>query len=177
MAADAMGGIDYLVNNAATPGTRDMIPASDLASQDDAFWDKLLSVNLVGPFRCARAALPYLKESKGAIVNVASVAAMGGGCSSTTYATTKAGLVSMTRELAKGLAPDIRVNAVAPGWVKSSGWDCSWDEKEADAAAQALIPLQRIGEPKDYAEPILYLCAGGHYITGQTLIVDGGLLA
>ncbi|WP_438465379.1 SDR family NAD(P)-dependent oxidoreductase [Marinomonas sp. PE14-40] len=177
IAAEAMGGIDYLVNNAATPGTKDMIPASDLDSQDDAFWEKLVSVNLVGPFRCIRAALPYLKESKGAIVNVASVAAMGGGCSSTTYATTKAGLVSMTRELAKGLAPQIRVNAVAPGWVKSSGWDCSWNDQEAEAAAQELIPLQRIGEPKDYAEPIFYLCAGGHYITGQTLIVDGGLMA
>lgn len=176
-AADVMGGIDYLVNNAATPGTKDMIPASDLASQDDAFWDKLVSVNLVGPFRCIRAALPHLKISKGVIVNVASVAAMGGGCSSTTYAATKAGLVSMTRELAKGLAPEIRVNAVAPGWVKSSGWDCSWNEEEADAAAQELIPLQRIGEPNDYAEPIFYLCAGGRYITGQTLIVDGGLMA
>jgi len=176
-AAQAMGGIDYLVNNAATPGTKDMIPAHDLASQDDAFWEKLLSVNLVGPFRCVRAALPYLKESKGAIVNVASVAAMGGGCSSTTYASTKAGLISMTRELAKGLAPDIRVNAVAPGWVKSSGWDCSWNEEEADAAAQKMIPLKRIGEPVDYAEPIFYLCAGGHYMTGQTIVVDGGLLA
>ena len=176
-AAQAMGGIDYLVNNAATPGTKDMIPASDLISQNDAFWEKLLSVNLVGPFRCIRAALPYLKESRGAVVNVASVAAMGGGCSSTTYASTKAGLVSMTRELAKGLAPEVRVNAVAPGWVKSSGWDCSWNEEEAEAAAQKQIPLKRIGEPADYAEPIFYLCAGGQYITGQTLVVDGGLLA
>lgn len=82
----------------------------------------------------------------------------------------------MTRELAKGLGPDIRVNAIAPGWVKMSGWDCSWDEAEAEAAALKL-PLQRIGEPQDYAEAIFYLCVAGHYITGQTLIVDGGLMA
>jgi 3-oxoacyl-[acyl-carrier protein] reductase len=175
-AAEIMGGLDYLVNNAATPGTRDSIPESDLDSQDEAFWNKLLSVNLVGPFRCIRAALPYLKEGGGAVVNVASVAAIGGGCSSTTYASTKGGLITMTRELARGLGPDIRVNAIAPGWVKSSGWDCTWDEDAADEAALSL-PLKRIGVPDDYAEAIFYLCAGGGYITGQTLVVDGGLLA
>ena len=174
-AATSMGGLDYLINNAATPGTRDTIAESDLNTQDEAFWDKLLSVNLVGPFRCIRAALPHLKDG-GAIVNVASVAAMGGGASSTVYASTKGGLITMTRELARGLGPNIRVNAIAPGWVKSSGWDCSWDEAAADKAAQAL-PLKRIGVPEDYAEAIFYFCAGASYITGQTLIVDGGLLA
>jgi len=174
-AVSSMGGLDYLINNAATPGTADTIAESDLNAQDEAFWDKLLSVNLVGPFRCIRAALPHL-EKGGAIVNVASVAAMGGGASSTVYASTKGGLITMTRELARGLGPNIRVNAIAPGWVKSSGWDCSWDEADADKAAQAL-PLKRIGVPEDYAEAIFYFCAGASYVTGQTLIVDGGLLA
>ncbi len=175
-AAETMGGLDYLVNNAAIPGTSEAISESDLESQDEAFWNTLLSVNLVGPFRCIRAALPYLKEGGGSIVNVASVAAIGGGCSSTTYASTKGGLITMTRGLARGLGPDIRVNAVAPGWVKSSGWDCAWSESEADEAALA-IPLQRIGVPEDYAEAIFYLCVAGRYVTGQTLVVDGGLLA
>ncbi|MEH6443825.1 MAG: SDR family oxidoreductase [Oceanospirillaceae bacterium] len=175
-AAEMMGGLDYLVNNAATPGTSATIPESDLESQDEAFWNKLLSVNLIGPFRCIRAALPHLKEGGGAVVNVASIAAMGGGASSTTYATTKGGLITMTRELARGLGPNVRVNAVAPGWVKSSGWECTWDSKEAEEAA-LLLPLKRIGVPADYAEAIFFLCVGGSYITGQTLVVDGGLLA
>ncbi|WP_261841688.1 SDR family NAD(P)-dependent oxidoreductase [Aliamphritea ceti] len=175
-AVDVLGGLHILVNNAATPGTRNSISAADLERQDDAFWQQLLGVNLVGPFRCIRAAQPYLSRDGGAVVNVASTAAFGGGGSSTTYASCKGGLVTMTRELAKGLGPDIRVNAIAPGWVKMSGWDCSWDEAEAEEAALKL-PLQRIGEPQDYAEAIFYLCVAGHYITGQTLIVDGGLMA
>jgi 3-oxoacyl-[acyl-carrier protein] reductase len=175
-AAQAMGGLDYLINNAATPGTRNAISPSDLDSQDEAFWLKLLSVNLIGPFRCIRAAAPYLKESRGAIVNVASTAAFGGGGSSTTYASAKAGLVLMTRELAKGLGPHVRVNGIAPGWVGGSSWECSWNEAEAKDAASTL-PLGRIGMPDDYAEVIFYLCAGAGYMTGQTLIVDGGLLA
>lgn len=175
-AAETMGGLDYLINNAATPGTNKTIPESDLDTQDEAFWNKLLSVNLIGPFRCIRAAMPYLKQGGGAIVNVASVAAMGGGASSTTYASTKAGLITMTRELSRGLGPDIRINAVAPGWVKRSGWACGWDEAEADEAALS-IPLRRIGVPEDYAEAIFYLCAGAGYVTGQTLVVDGGLIA
>lgn len=175
-AAGAMGGLDYLVNNAATPGTRKEIPASDLDSQDDAFWNKLLSVNLIGPFRCARAALPHLRAAQGAIVNVVSTAALGGGGSSTAYASSKAGLVLMTRELAKGLGPDIRVNAVAPGWVGGTEWMCGWSPEEANVAAQRL-PLGRVGQPDDFAEVILFLCAAGAYMTGQTVVVDGGLLA
>jgi 3-oxoacyl-[acyl-carrier protein] reductase len=175
-AVEAMGGLDFLVNNAATPGTREAIPPSNMSIQDDAFWNKLISVNLIGPFRCIRAAAPFLKASNGAVVNVASTAAFGGGGSSTTYATTKAGLVLMTRELAKGLGPEIRVNAIAPGWVGGTNWDCGWDPEEAAAAALAL-PLGRVGMPVDYAEVIFYLCAGAGYMTGQTLIVDGGLLA
>lgn len=175
-AAAAMGGLDYLVNNAATPGTRQEIPPSDLDSQDDAFWNKLLSVNLIGPFRCARAALPHLRAARGAIVNVVSTAALGGGGSSTAYASSKAGLMLMTRELAKGLGPDIRVNAVAPGWVGGTEWMCGWSPVEAAAAARRL-PLGRVGQPDDFAEVVLFLCAAGAYMTGQTLVVDGGLLA
>jgi 3-oxoacyl-[acyl-carrier protein] reductase len=170
------GRLDYLVNNAATPGTRNAIPPSDLESQTDAFWLKLLSVNLLGPFNCIKAALPHLKASQGAVVNVSSTAAFGGGGSSTAYAAGKSALVLMTRELAKGLGPEIRINGIAPGWVGHSGWDCAWDDLEANEAAKTL-PLQRIGLPTDYAQVIFFLCAGADYMTGQTLIVDGGLLA
>lgn len=175
-AVSRMGRLDFLVNNAATPGTRSAIAPSDLDAQTDAFWHKLLAVNLLGPFNCIKAAAPHLKASRGAVVNIASTAAFGGGGSSTAYASSKAGLVLMTRELAKGLGPEMRVNGVAPGWVGQSGWDCAWDEAQADEAAMVL-PLQRIGLPADYAQVIFFLCAGADYMTGQTLIVDGGLLA
>ncbi|MGE3967687.1 MAG: SDR family NAD(P)-dependent oxidoreductase, partial [Dongiaceae bacterium] len=144
-AAAAMGGLDYLVNNAGTPGTDRPIPPSDLERQDEAFWQKLLSVNLIGPFRCVRAAAPHLKKSRGAIVNTASISAFGRGGSSSVYCMTKAGLVSMTKELARGLAPEVRVNAIAPGLVQGSNWQCRWTEDEVDSDV-ANIPLQRPGK-------------------------------
>lgn len=170
------GRLDYLVNNAATPGTRTAIAASDLEAQTDAFWNKLLTVNLLGPFNCIKSALPHLKASQGAVVNVASTAAFGGGGSSTAYSAGKSALVLMTRDLARGLGPDIRVNGVAPGWVGQSSWECAWDDDQANAAAKSL-PLQRIGMPAEYAQVILFLLAGADYMTGQTLIVDGGMMA
>ncbi len=170
------GRLDYLVNNAATPGTSTAIATSDLESQTDAFWLRLLSVNLLGPYNCIKAALPHLKASRGAVVNVASTAAFGGGASSTAYAAGKSALVLMTRELAKGLGPEIRVNGIAPGWVGQSGWECAWED-DAAAAAASTLPLRRVGLPSDYAQVIFFLCAGADYMTGQTLIVDGGMLA
>ncbi len=92
------------------------------------------------------------------------------------YSATKAGLVSLTREPAKGLAPEVRVNAIAPGFVGDSNWDIDWGEgwKERESAK---VPLGRVGRVEDYADAIFYLCAGAAYITGQTLVVDGGLTA
>ncbi len=172
-AAEAMGGLDYLVNNAGTPGTKSVIPPSDLDAQTEEFWQRLLSVNLIGPFRCAHAAAPYLRAAKGAIVNTASISGYGGGGSSSPYACTKAGLINLTRELARGLAPEVRVNAIAPGMVNSD-WECRFDENHR-ASSLKRMPLQRAGEPEDYAEVILFLCAGAAYVTGQTITVDGGL--
>ncbi len=174
-AAEAMGGVDYLVNNAGTPGTKTLIPPSDLDAQTEEFWSRLLSVNLVGPFRCTHAAAPYLRASKGAVVNTASTSGYGGGGSSSAYSCTKAGLINLTRELARGLAPDVRVNAIAPGIVNSD-WECRFDEDLLEGHV-ASMPLQRAGDPEDYAEVILFLCAGAAYVTGQTITVDGGLRA
>ncbi len=168
-----LGGLDFLVNNAGTPGTNKPISPADLASQDEAFWQTLLSVNLVGPFRCTAAAVDALRESKGAIVNTASIAGIVGNGSSTVYAATKAALINMTREHARAFGPDIRVNAIAPGVVVSN-WDCRFDRT---TEFLNTIPMKRAGTPEDYAEAILFLCAGGAYITGQTLVVDGGLTA
>jgi len=173
-AATALGGLDYLINNAATPGTSTPIPPADFETTTEGFWQKLLSINLIGPFRCTRAAAPHLKAARGAIVNTASVSAFGGGGSSSVYCATKAGLVALTREWARALGPEVRVNAVAPGLVEGSNWDCKWTP-EYYARYAAELPLGRAGRPADYAEAILFLCAGAGYMTGQTLVVDGGM--
>ena len=167
-----LGGLDYLINNAGTPGTSTPIPAGDFERQTEAFWELLLNVNLLGPFRCTRAAADALRAARGAVVNTASIAAFGGGGSSSPYCATKAGLISLTREWARALAPDVRVNAIAPG-VVDSDWMCRFDES-GDYATDN-IPLQRAGTVQDYAEAILFLAAGADYISVQTLTVDGGL--
>lgn len=173
-AIDELRGLDYLVNNAGTPGTPQPIPPSDFDRQDEAFWDLLLNVNLIGPFRCTKAAAPALKASGGAIVNTASISAHGGGGSSSVYAATKAGLVNLTREWARALAPEVRVNAIAPGRVESN-WMCRFPDQDGNLEILESIPLRRIGTPEDYGDAILYLAAGASYVTGQTLNVDGGV--
>lgn len=171
-AAKALDGLDYLINNAGTPGTKLPIPAANFDAQDEAFWDKLLNVNLIGPYRCTKAAAPFLKASGGAIVNTASISAHGGGGSSSVYCATKAGLVNLTKEWARALAPDVRVNAIAPGAVDSP-WECRFPDMFADI--ETIVPLKRVGSPDDYGDTILFLSAGADYVTGQTLNVDGGL--
>ncbi len=172
-AIDELGGLDYLINNAGTPGTKSPIPANDLETQDSDFWQRLLSVNLLGPWHCTRAAIATLKKHKGAIVNTASTAGIIGNGSSSTYSATKAALISLTREHARAFGPDVRVNAIAPGVVDSE-WECRFERTEAMLAS---IPMKRSGVPQDYAEAILFLCASTGYITGHTLVVDGGLTA
>jgi 3-oxoacyl-[acyl-carrier protein] reductase len=173
-AAAAMGGLDYLVNNAATPNTDRPIPERDFETQSDAFWDKLLSVNLLGPARAIRAAAPYLEAARGAVVNTASMSAFSGGGSSSVYCATKAALVVMTKEWARGLAPHVRVNAIAPGMVDSN-WQCEFSHTPEEV--EAKVPLGRIGAAEDYAQVIVYLAAGAAYVTGTTVLVDGGLNA
>ena len=176
-AISSLGGLDYLINNAATPGTTNVIPASDFHQQDEEFWKLLVNVNLIGPFRCTKAAAEALTKSGGAIVNTASISAFGGGGSSSAYCATKAGLVSLTREWARALAPRVRVNAIAPGYVDSD-WMCAFSDDDAETFSPLnAVPLGRIGSPEDYGEAILFLAAGADYVTGQTLIVDGGLSA
>lgn len=166
-----LNGLDFLINNAGTPGTRSPIAPNDLDTPDAAFWTRLLSVNLLGPWCCTKAAIPSLRERKGAIVNTASTAGIIGNGSSSTYSATKAALISLTKEHARAFGPDVRVNAIAPGIVESD-WECRF-ERTTDMLES--IPMKRAGLPEDYAEAILFLCAGARYITGHTLVVDGGL--
>jgi 3-oxoacyl-[acyl-carrier protein] reductase len=172
-AIDALGRLDFLVNNAGTPATPTPIPFADLDRLGEDFWQAILNTNLIGPFRCAHAAVAALKAARGAICSTASIAGVQGSGSSIPYATSKAGVINLTRSLARTLAPEIRVNAVAPGFVDSP-WNKDWP---ADRKIESIerTPLKRACKPEDIAEVIFFLCAGGAMITGQTIIVDGGL--
>ncbi|KAA2212784.1 SDR family NAD(P)-dependent oxidoreductase [Teichococcus oryzae] len=168
-----LGRLDYLVNNAGTPGTTKLIPPSALDLITEELWQTVLQVNLLGLFRCSKAAAPALKEARGAVVNVASVAGLDSPGSSMAYGATKAGVISLTKNLARSLAPEARVNAVAPGAVDSP-WMVEWtEERRANSAAKAL--LKRRCQPEDLAEVILFLLAGAAMVTGQTVVVDGGM--
>lgn len=172
-AARDLGRLDYLVNNAGTPGTRTAIAPAELDRITEELWQAVIEVNLLGVFRCSKAAAPHLKASGGAIVSVASIAGLGYVGSSLAYGATKAGVVSLTQNLARALAPEVRVNAVAPGAVNSS-WMIEWtNEQRATSIDQAA--LKRRCEPEDLAEVMVFLLAGAAMVTGQTIVVDGGL--
>jgi 3-oxoacyl-[acyl-carrier protein] reductase len=168
-----LGGLDYLVNNAGTPGTRSQIPPFEMDRLTEELWDAVLAVNLRGLFRCSRAAAPALRERGGAIVNIASIAGFDSPGSSMAYGATKAGVVSLTKNLARALAPQARVNAVAPGAVDST-WMVEWTQERRQQTADKAL-LKRRCTPEELAEAVTYLLAGAGMVTGQTLIVDGGL--
>ena len=172
-AARAVGRLDYLLNNAGTSATATPIPPGDLDGVTEELWNAVLETNLVGPFRCARAAAPWLREARGAVVNTASAAAYGRPGSSTAYAASKAGLVALTQRLAQGLGPEVRVNAIAPGYIRTP-WSARFGERWERLSVERTA-LARAGEPDDIADTMLFLCAGATYITGQTILVDGGM--
>lgn len=163
-----LGGIDVLVNNA---GTTRFIEHTDLEAVTEEVWDEILSVNVKGTFQCIRAAESLLREAKGCIVNVTSVAGIGGQGSSIPYAASKGALNTMTKSLARAFAPTIRVNAVAPGPVKTR-----WLAGRESMIEQSLkqTPLGRAADPEDIADAIVYLALDQSLMTGQILVVDGG---
>lgn len=171
---DTLGGLNVLVNNAGTPATRVPIAPADFDHQDEQLWSRLLGVNLLGPFYCTKAAASALQQSHGAIVNTASVSAFGGGGSSSPYCATKAALIALTREWSRALAPSVRVNAIAPGHVDSD-WLCRFEGTDLELSDQ--VPLQRQGLPEEYAESIVFLAVGATYMTGQTMVIDGGMMS
>jgi 3-oxoacyl-[acyl-carrier protein] reductase len=171
--AAAEGGIDILVNGAGTT-VRRMIP--DMSPED---WDRVIAVNLTGAFNGIQAVLPHMrKRGGGAIVNIASIAgqriSFGG---TANYSASKAGLLGLTRHAAYELAPDrIRVNAVCPG-PTATGFGGAIPSEEARAMRAQKIPLGRMCEPADIADPILFLAGdAARMITGVALTVDGGVL-
>jgi 3-oxoacyl-[acyl-carrier protein] reductase len=172
-AIDDLGRLDLLVSNAGTPGTRRKIEPHELDLITEDLWNTLLQVNLLGVFRCAKAAAPALKATHGAIVNTASIAGIGRTGSSLSYSASKAGVVSLTQNLARGLGPEVRVNAVAPGAVDST-WMVEWTEEQRRSSIEGAT-LKRRCTPDDIAEVIIFLGFGAAMVTGQTVIIDGGL--
>ena len=168
-----LGRLDFLANNAGTPGSRTAIPSKDLHRITEDLWETLLQVNLIGVFRCTKAAAGALKAVGGAVVNTASIAGLNSPGSSMAYGATKAGVISLTKNLARALSPEVRVNAVAPGAVDSA-WMIEWtNEQRANSIDKAL--LKRRCTTDDLAEVMLFLLAGAAMVTGQTITVDGGL--
>jgi len=164
------GRIDCLVNNA---GWSTRIPHHQLDDLTDEIWERTINTNLRGAFYCVRAAAPYLKKQPGAsVVNVASVAALMGQGSSLVYAASKGGMVTMTKSLARALAPSVRVNAVLPGFVRTrfAGWT-----EDAFAASEKITPLKQLATGDDVADAVIFFAAHAAATTGETIVVDGGM--
>jgi ketoreductase RED2 len=166
---DRHGRLDVLVNNA---GVTEVIPHHDLDAVTDEVFRRILEVNVLGTWRLIRLAVPHLAATgDGAIVNVTSIAGVRPVGSSIPYSVSKAGLNHMTALVANVVGPSVRVNAVAPGLVRTP-WTEDWGPLHGAMATQA--PLGRSAEPDDIARVIVDV-AGAEYLTGQVVVVDGGL--
>jgi 3-oxoacyl-[acyl-carrier protein] reductase len=172
---DRWGRIDALVNSA---GTTKFVGHTDLEGLSAEDFEAIFRVNLIGPFQMIRACAPALKAAKGCIVNVSSVASILGTGSSIAYAASKAALDTMSFSLARALGPEIRVNIVAPGYVRTP-WQVS---AHGAAGAEDLerkfaerTPLKTAPSPEDVAEAIAWLVEGARAVTGEIVYIDGGM--
>lgn len=162
------GRLDLLVNNAGTTVT---VPHADLEGATTEVWRRILDVNVMGAWHMSTAAVPHLKASPaGHIVNITSLAGQRPIGSSIPYAVSKAAVDHLTRLLASALGPEVRVNAIAPGFIDTP-WTAGWDEVREQVTGS--IPLRRAGQPEDIADAVVGLHRS-IYVTGQILAVDGG---
>jgi 3-oxoacyl-[acyl-carrier protein] reductase len=166
---DRFGRIDILINNA---GTTHFVALDDLDGMLEEYWDQIFAVNVKGMFFVSRACAEQLKKNKGCIINITSIAGLNGMGSSIAYAASKAAGISITKSLARVLAPDVRVNSVAPGIVLTR-----WVEGREDHVQRygGDTPLGRVARPEDVADLVYGLILGGDFVTGQTVVVDGGV--
>jgi len=175
-ALEKWGRIDALINNA---GITKFAAASDLDGLDAEDFQRIYAVNVIGPYQMIRACVPAMKkQGKGAIVNISSISGVMGIGSSTAYVASKGALNAMTLALARSLAPEIRVNAVCPGLIETR-WHLSRFNKEDYAKFKAgyekAVPLAKAASPDDVAEVALWLIEGADLVTGESILVDGGL--
>lgn len=165
---EAHGRLDVLVNNA---GVTQRIDHADLKAATPEIWRHLYDVNVIAPFVLVTAAEDALREAKGCVVNISSLAGVQPTGSSIPYAASKAALNHQTRLLAKVLGPDVRVNAVAPGLVETP-WTAAWTDLHE--LVTLMAPLKRVATPDDVAEMVLGLIRST-YVTGEVVVLDGGL--
>jgi 3-oxoacyl-[acyl-carrier protein] reductase len=164
-----LGGVDILVNNA---GRTRFIPLPDIDEVTDADWDAILQLNVKGAFYATRACVPSMRQrGDGLVVNVSSIAGHTGAGSSIPYAVSKGAMTTLTKSLAKALAPIIRVNAVAPGIV-TTRWVAGREEHVERYAKDT--PMQRAAGPEDVARVIVSFATHGTFLTGEVTVVDGG---
>ncbi len=170
------GRLDALVNNA---GMTSQTPPDDLDGVDLAEWDRVFAVNVRGLFQVTRACAARLRAARGSVVNVASIVGVRPGPQPLAYAASKAAVVSLTRTLSRVLAPDVRVNAVAPGWIAGE-----WMQRTLDDNYERLMerratwtPMQRNVTVEDVAETIFSLITSNPFVTGETIVIDGGYAA
>jgi pteridine reductase len=156
------GRLDILVNSAAN-----FLPGSVISTTEQS-WDASLDTNVKAPFFCAQAAAPLLKRSKGTIINFADTGGLLGWPGYIPHSISKAGVIMLTRVLARALAPEVRVNAIAPGTITMPGDPPEWEQEFIK-----LAPLRRTGKPEEIADAVMYLI-GAEFLTGHTLVIDGG---
>ncbi|WP_258189690.1 MULTISPECIES: SDR family NAD(P)-dependent oxidoreductase [Pseudomonas] len=167
LAIDRFGGIDFLVPSAG------LYQSQPIRQMTDEQWRQTLGINLDGVFYLCRRAIPALRANS-AIVNLSSIAAHRGAFSNVHYGTSKGGLLSLTRALARELGPETRVNAVSPGIIETPMTQALIATRGSDSVEQT--PLKRLGQPSEIASVIAFLCSSGSsFITGEVLHVNGGL--
>jgi 3-oxoacyl-[acyl-carrier protein] reductase len=172
---DKYGAIDALVNNA---GTTKVVAHNDLEGLAAEDFERIFRLNVIAPFQMARACAEALKKARGAVVNVSSVASVLGTGSSVAYASSKSALETMSLSLARSLAPEVRVNVVAPGHTNTP-WhpNVRGPERAAEVEKRysAIAPLRAVSQPEDVADAIVWLIEGARNVTGETIYVDGGM--
>jgi 3-oxoacyl-[acyl-carrier protein] reductase len=171
---ERFGRLDALVNNAGTTATWKV---KDLDSLDMAEWDRTFAVNVRGTFQVTRAAVPLLRKGRDpAVVNTASIVGLRPGPQPLPYAASKAAVVNLTKTLAWNLGPEIRVNAVAPGWMEGEWMQRMLGDKYDDLMGKRakLTPLRRCVTADDVAETMLSLLQGNRFVTGEIVVIDGG---
>ena len=170
------GRLDALVNNAGT--TTDIKP-KDFEGVTAKEWDRVFAVNVRGMFQVTRAAVPLLKSAGGSVVNTASIVGLRPGPQPLPYAASKAAVVCLTKLLALNLAPEIRVNAVAPGWMEGDWMVRMLKDKYDDLMERRAkhTPLRRVATPEDVAEVMVNLIMSNRFVTGEIIVIDGGFAA